>query len=265
MSLVKCKECGHEISKNAKTCPNCGAINKKERKPLGCLSGLILFVVIIYAAGQFGEHTAEKVKSAKDQENAKHFAENKQSILQNIHSLIKDEKYEQALQQIQKYSLANDTDLTTLRKDAKEKQLLAIVKPLPASMINDNLKYYKELLELRPENSTYKAKVSLYQKKVDAQISARDARIKKYGDPPTPDGWSGGFLEVNRYLERTAHDPDSIDIVSCSEVYHNNTYGWLVRCTYRGKNGFGAVVRNTNWFSIYKGIVTIHDTDKFSF
>lgn len=25
MSLIKCKECGHEISKKAKTCPNCGA------------------------------------------------------------------------------------------------------------------------------------------------------------------------------------------------------------------------------------------------
>ena len=29
MALIKCHECEHEISKSAKTCPNCGAKNKK--------------------------------------------------------------------------------------------------------------------------------------------------------------------------------------------------------------------------------------------
>ncbi len=48
--LVKCKDCGHEISKKAKKCPQCGAPQKK--KTSGCawialvVLGLLLFVFI---------------------------------------------------------------------------------------------------------------------------------------------------------------------------------------------------------------------------
>lgn len=40
MSLIKCKECGHEISSEAAACPHCGAAPKRKR---GCLQwfGLI--------------------------------------------------------------------------------------------------------------------------------------------------------------------------------------------------------------------------------
>lgn len=41
--LTTCKACGKEIAKSAKTCPHCGAKNKK--KPIGCLIALILFLL----------------------------------------------------------------------------------------------------------------------------------------------------------------------------------------------------------------------------
>ena len=45
MALTKCRECGHEISKSAKTCPGCGA---HPRKPsIGCLA--MLAVVLLMA------------------------------------------------------------------------------------------------------------------------------------------------------------------------------------------------------------------------
>lgn len=49
MSMVKCKECGKEISSTAKTCPNCGAKKKKEGLGLGgiFLFGLVTFIAII--------------------------------------------------------------------------------------------------------------------------------------------------------------------------------------------------------------------------
>jgi hypothetical protein len=46
MALIKCKECGHEISKKAETCPNCGAKRKKSASG-GCLLLIILAVLFI--------------------------------------------------------------------------------------------------------------------------------------------------------------------------------------------------------------------------
>ena len=46
MSLVKCKECGKEISNTAKFCPHCGA--KLKKKGIGC------FAVFLIAVGIFG-------------------------------------------------------------------------------------------------------------------------------------------------------------------------------------------------------------------
>ena len=42
MALIKCKECGHEVSKKADKCPNCGAPIKK--KTSGCAWLFLIFV-----------------------------------------------------------------------------------------------------------------------------------------------------------------------------------------------------------------------------
>lgn len=34
MALIKCKECGHQVSKKATACPNCGAPNKQKKAPI---------------------------------------------------------------------------------------------------------------------------------------------------------------------------------------------------------------------------------------
>ena len=44
MALVKCKECGNKVSKKAKTCPQCGAPNKKRNSPFE----YFLLIVIIF-------------------------------------------------------------------------------------------------------------------------------------------------------------------------------------------------------------------------
>jgi len=49
-ALTKCKECGNEVSKNAESCPKCGAPIKKKPKQYGCgtliLIGIVGFVLI---------------------------------------------------------------------------------------------------------------------------------------------------------------------------------------------------------------------------
>jgi ribosomal protein S27AE len=44
MSLIKCKECGNEVSSKAKSCPKCGA--QVARKPIGCGSVIIFFFLL---------------------------------------------------------------------------------------------------------------------------------------------------------------------------------------------------------------------------
>lgn len=49
MSLIKCPECGKEISDEAKVCPNCGKpmVTSKEIKPINKLAIIIPCVVVI--------------------------------------------------------------------------------------------------------------------------------------------------------------------------------------------------------------------------
>lgn len=54
MSLTKCKECGHEISDQAQSCPNCGAPQQKPKsKGIGCGSAIVLVLLVGWIASQF--------------------------------------------------------------------------------------------------------------------------------------------------------------------------------------------------------------------
>ncbi len=76
--------------------------------------------------------------------------------------------------------------------------------------------------------------------------------------------WDGSYLPVTNYLETIANDPDSIDIDACTKVYYT-TEGWLVGCDYRGRNAFGGIVRQSNWFTVvHNQVSAMHETDKYS-
>lgn len=56
MALVKCKECGEQVSSKAKTCPNCGV---KAPKKTSVVTWLILIVIIFWAFGSiFSSNTS---------------------------------------------------------------------------------------------------------------------------------------------------------------------------------------------------------------
>jgi len=46
MALTKCKECGHQISKKAASCPQCGAVRKRNNDKMGCGT---TFIVVTFA------------------------------------------------------------------------------------------------------------------------------------------------------------------------------------------------------------------------
>lgn len=53
MALIKCRECGSEVSSKAKACPQCGA--QVRRDGLGCGSLLFVLFVVVLLAGVLGE------------------------------------------------------------------------------------------------------------------------------------------------------------------------------------------------------------------
>lgn len=59
MSLLPCKECGQEISSDAKTCPHCG---KKQKKDTGWYAiAILLFLVALSSIGQSNPPFSEVV------------------------------------------------------------------------------------------------------------------------------------------------------------------------------------------------------------
>ena len=76
MALIKCKGCGHEISKSAKVCPSCGAKNKQTSFLTKLVLGLIVLVVIVNifssnTAVQENKVKAEAAAQAKANEEKK--------------------------------------------------------------------------------------------------------------------------------------------------------------------------------------------------
>ncbi len=47
MSLIKCKECGKEISNKARKCPNCGYSNNEKKVKYICSSIMLIIIIII--------------------------------------------------------------------------------------------------------------------------------------------------------------------------------------------------------------------------
>lgn len=65
MALIKCKECGKEISSNATACPSCGYknINESEKAPFGILA--ICFFIPIVGFILFAINTSTKKRYAE--------------------------------------------------------------------------------------------------------------------------------------------------------------------------------------------------------
>ena len=61
--IIQCKVCGAEIASSAKTCPHCGAKNKKKSPALLIILGVIVFVILIAAIGSNGSSQSTQSNS----------------------------------------------------------------------------------------------------------------------------------------------------------------------------------------------------------
>lgn len=82
MALIKCHECGMEVSTEAKTCPKCGA--KPTKNMSAGMVMLIAFGIVIGAYSLFGSSTPKP--AATPEQNAQKEAEDKRYALATITS-----------------------------------------------------------------------------------------------------------------------------------------------------------------------------------
>lgn len=244
---------------------------------------------------QKAEEQAQKIAKAR-QDNIDYFNSHKEEILASASSALSEKNYQVVVSETNKYLPANDADLNEIHgkaknalaeikkaeKEAKEKvqresktkELVAKLKTVPGSEFAENKNLYQQLVKLNPGNATYQQKLDYYSQKLSEKIEKekkeqerlrkeREARIAKFGEPPAQSAWDGSYYEVERYLKRVANDPDSIDIDGCTKVFHTES-GWLVGCDYRGRNAFGGMIRQSNWFTIvHDQVIQMHDASAY--
>lgn len=214
------------------------------------------------------------------------FKNEKEMIFASIREHSSNGNHTKALALSKEYEFVGDSDLVTVTEDVKRVQfedkkkretekILTRLKTIPATNIETNRNLYQELITYHPSNSTYQSKFDKYNglvKQKEEKIRREKEKkqkeysqyISKYGEKPAQSKWDGSYRAVEKYLKATANDPSSIDISGCTEVYKNKT-GWLVGCDFRGKNAFGGLVRNSNWFTIAHGqVINVESGDSYS-
>jgi hypothetical protein len=187
--------------------------------------------------------------------------------VQAKNAIAEIEKAEQDAQRQARNGLADKKEAEQEAQDkawreARTKEILAELKAIPASEFEENKTLYQQLARLNPDNTAYREKLDHYSQKLKEKFEKerkeqeklkadQEARIAKFGEPPTKSSWDGSYYIIERYLKRIANDPASLELNGCTKVYHTET-GWLVGCDYGAKNAFGGMIRQSNWFTIVR-------------
>lgn len=234
---------------------------------------------------QKAQEQAEQIAQAR-QEKIDYFQRNREDILSGIRSALSSKDYRSVIADSEAYLIVDDPELKQLYDQAKTaldevrraeqtSEILEKLKSIPASEYQENKDLYMQLVKLNPKNAAYKSKYEHYSEKIKEQAEKerqerqrlkeeQEKRIAKFGKKPIASGWDGSYLAVKQYLKRVANDPDSIEIDGCTKVYLVEE-GWLVGCEYRGRNGFGGMVRQSNWFTIvHDRVIEMHAASAYS-
>ncbi|MHB9070760.1 MAG: hypothetical protein ACYC54_10390 [Sedimentisphaerales bacterium] len=265
MALKTCKECGNPVSTKAKLCPSCGAPVKRGNR-FGCL-GVIIAVIFVFAIlSNIFNRTNTTSSSSTQTENLNKPPQQPKTdfidLRQPLQSAVKKipitnedgniVTYENAIEQINirvgpgmNYAIDETGTL-----DENEKLYVLEEK--------DNWIRFRTTQEDHGWSAWIKKDITV------SLTEIRQAREAKFGACPSQSSFDMSVRCVKDYLKRVAHDPDSLKFERWSNVYYNDD-GWTVRCEYRGKNAFGAYVRNVNWFVIQHGqVIEMADGNKYT-
>lgn len=91
---------------------------------------------------------------------------------------------------------------------------------------------------LTPEQQAENERIRIRYEKLEAKFGKR------------PFVWE---TKVKVFLVSRANDPDSVKVLSCTELGFDKSIsplGWTTLCEYTAKNGFGGTVRSSSFFVI---------------
>ena len=205
-------------------------------------------------AAQQAQEKAEKAAQLR-QENIDYFNANREQIMSTVKKALSEKDYQSVISHSSNYLVADDKELEKINSHAKDElasieqakkteKLLAELKSVPAQEYEKNRSLYQQLLRMHPDNELYKKKVIFYAGKVEEEKQkqiAVDARKKKIEAQFS--AWDGSHRNLERVIKESMNDPDSYD--HAETVYSDRGDHLIVRTTFRGKNAFGGVVKNS--------------------
>lgn len=230
------------------------------------VSVFVLFMGFGFFAGQAQERREQELAAQKAEERGEkaaqlrqeridHFNANRDQIIASVEKAITDEDYQAAISQSNKYLVAGNKKLEKLNAQAKNERaaiqkaeitekLLAELKSIPVEEYKKNKSLYQQLLSMHPNNDLYKDKVEFYSNKIKEDKRKKIAAEKRKESIDSQfSAWDGSHRNLERVIQKSMNDPDSYDHVET--VYWDRGDHLIVRTTFRGKNAFGGVVKNS--------------------
>jgi hypothetical protein len=228
---------------------------------------LILFSSVLFSVqserlkDQEQKQIKEEVESRKQEANrikkekSDNFHSNREQIISFSKNLLLEKKYELVVLELRQYLDLGDQDvnkifssanesLNEVAKDKRTKEILGELKSIPVEKYKKNNSLYEELVKLHPDNKVYRKKSAFYAKKVGEE--ARVQRREKHRSEKIEkqfSAWDGSHINLEYLIKQNMNDPDSYK--HDETLYSDNGTDIIVKTTYRGKNAFGVMVRNS--------------------
>ena len=182
---------------------------------------------------QRAEQEAQRIEAtARDRE---HYLANKATLVPQIERLVKDGKYTQAMAALDRYAPfetgLEQQKLLALRREAE----LQYQRHRFASeeLTNEQkVALFDRLAVLEPADSKAQ-KVALDMKRLFERLILIEKQLST---------WTGSHHYVEQAVKRSMHNPKSYEHVHTT--YADTKDGIIIETTFRGTNGFGAVVTN---------------------
>ncbi|MTZ12770.1 hypothetical protein GNE00_03385 [Pseudomonas sp. JL972] len=189
------------------------------------------------------------------EEKAHEFLANRDLLVYEAGRALEIKEFEQVVRSLGRYRHVEDDELKALlaeadsglkqqRAAAQERQLLERLKNIPQEAAISRRDVYAKLLSLRPDNSHYKSE---YQRYVglakEAERVAQAAAERRKRVEAQFSAWDGSHRGLERLVKQSMNDPDSYE--HDQTRFSDKGDHLVVSMTFRGRNGFGGMVRNT--------------------
>jgi hypothetical protein len=195
---------------------------------------------------KFDQEVQEIVENAKKLQNTRERKAQIGQVIQQVKQLMIEKKYQEANNLAR--SFQDSPELQALAEKALKnyiKELLSLAKTIPESDLSSYIDIYRRLVELVPKNKEYKTKLSFYEDKQhqEQQKEEKIAQLKNKIKQQFS-SWDGSHRKVVEAVKKAMNDPKSFEHIETSYVVSENEYV-IVKMVFRGKNAFGALVKNT--------------------